>query len=138
MRELTARISSDSQDHVVLDMEAGVEHLSRGTTRNTDVLLVVAEPYYKSLETAARVHGLAVELGIARVFTIANKVRTVDAESVGQFVSRHGIRLAAEVPHDESVAEADRLGIAPIDREPDGPMVRQVRSLVESLLHADQ
>lgn len=119
----------------MLDMEAGVEHLSRGTTRNTDVLLVVAEPYYKSLETAARVYSLALELGIARVFMIANKVRAVDAESVEQFVLRHGIRLAAGIPHDESVAEADRLGIAPIDREPHGPMVSHVRSLVESLLH---
>jgi len=53
----------------VLDMEAGVEHLSRGTTRNTDTLLVVAEPYYKSLETAARVAALGRELGIARVLT---------------------------------------------------------------------
>lgn len=134
MRELTARISSESQDHVVLDMEAGVEHLSRGTTRNTDVLLVVAEPYYKSLETAARVHGLALELGIGRVYTIANKIRAVDAESVGEFVSRHDIGLAAEIPHDESVAEADRLGIAPIDRAPGGIMVKHVRSLVERLL----
>lgn len=134
MRELTARISAESREHVVLDMEAGVEHMSRGTTRNTDTLLVVAEPYYKSLETAARVAALGRELGIARVLTIANKIRPADRASVDQFAKRHGIDIIAEIPYDESVAEADRLGIAPIDYDVSGVMVQAVDNLAGRLL----
>jgi len=119
---------------VVLDMEAGVEHLSRGTTRNTDTLLVVAEPYYKSLETAARVATLGRELGIQRVLTLANKVRPADKESMAQFALRHNIDLVEEIPYDESVAEADRLGIAPIDHDAESAMVHAIGSLMERLL----
>ncbi len=115
-------------------MEAGVEHLSRGTTRNTDTLLVIAEPYYKSLETAARVANLGRELGIPQVLTLANKVRPADKESVDQFAQRHGIELIEEIPYDESVAEADRLGVAPTDHDFHGAMVRSIDSLAERLL----
>lgn len=134
MRELTAKISEASCEHVVLDMEAGVEHLSRGTTRNTNTLLVVAEPYYKSLQTAARVASLGRELGIQRVFTVANKVRPADRESVAQFARRHGIDLVQEIPYDESVAEADRLGIAPIDHDATSSMIRAIDALADRLL----
>ena len=54
-------------DVTVLDMEASLEHLTRGTVRNVDVLLVVAEPYYRSPETAGRLVPLARELGLERV-----------------------------------------------------------------------
>ena len=93
MRELTSKIAEMDSQHVVLDMEAGVEHLSRGTTRNTDILLVIAEPYYKSLETAARVAALGQELGIPRVYTITNKVRAADKASVAKFVAGHSMNV---------------------------------------------
>ena len=118
----------------MLDMEAGVEHLSRGTARNTDTLLVIAEPYYKALETAARVAVLGKELGIARVFTIVNKVRASDEESIKQFAARHALQVAAEIPHDESVAEADRRGIAPIDHDDSSTLIRAVEALVKQIL----
>lgn len=136
MRELTATIASESPEHVVLDMEAGVEHLSRGTARNTDTLLVIAEPYYKALETAARVVRLGRELGIAQVLTIVNKVRVADQEAIRQFAARHELKISAEIFHDESVAEADRLGIAPIDHESSGTMIQSLEILAQQLLPA--
>jgi CO dehydrogenase maturation factor len=136
VRELTAAVAESDQEHVVLDMEAGVEHLSRGTTRNTNVLLVVAEPYYKSLETAARVVQLGVELGIAQVLTVVNKVRPQDEQSISEFVSRHGLNVVASIAYDESVLEADRRGIAPIDHEASGAMVTTVAELTAKLLDA--
>ena len=133
MRELTSKIAGLSE-HVVLDMEAGVEHLSRGTVRSADTLLVVAEPYYKSLETAARVVALGKELGISRVFTVANKVRTADQASILKFADNHALNLIAEIGHDESVCEADRLGIAPFDHDADSVLVRAVDQLADRLL----
>src|SRR5215831_3432499 len=58
---------TEQSDTVVIDMEAGLEHLSRGTLRYVDTLLVVAEPYFKSMETAARCKPLAEDLGIPRI-----------------------------------------------------------------------
>ena len=136
MRELTSKIAEMDQEHVVLDMEAGVEHLSRGTTRNTDILLVIAEPYYKSLETAARVVRLGQELGIPRVYTVTNKVRSADKASLGKFVADHSLDVVCEIGHDDEVAEADRLGIAPIDHDAHGILVTAVDSLADRLFAA--
>lgn len=98
-------------DHVVVDMEAGLEHLSRGTTRHVDTLLTVAEPYYRSLETARRVCALAGELGIARIHILPNKVRdATEAEAIREFGDRHGLRILEAVPYDEAVADASRRG----------------------------
>lgn len=63
------------QEMVVLDMSAGIEHLTRGTARGVDIMLVVSEPSPISLRTARVVEGLAKELGISRIRFIANKVR---------------------------------------------------------------
>lgn len=124
------------QEHVVLDMEPGLEHLSRGTTRNTDILLVVAEPYYKSLETAARVARLGQELGILRVYTVTNKVKSSDKTSLAKFVKDHSLEVVCEIAHDEEVAEADRLGVAPIDNDAGGILVTAVDSLASRLFAA--
>ena len=63
-----------SREHVVVDMEAGIEHLGRGTAEGVDLMLVVVEPGWASLETAARVASLARDLGIRRIEAVANKI----------------------------------------------------------------
>ena len=78
-------------DVTILDMEASIEHLTRGTVRNVDVLLVVTEPYYRSLETTARIVPLARELGLANVFVVGNKLRTErDAAAIREYCDRRG------------------------------------------------
>ncbi|MGI8824839.1 MAG: hypothetical protein ACR2JC_04190 [Chloroflexota bacterium] len=107
---------TDETGITVTDMEAGLEHLRRGTTRYVDAMLIVAEPYYKSLEVAGRTAELARELGIDRVYAVANKARDErDREAVREYFSRHAVPLLATVPFDEAVMEADRRGIAPMD-----------------------
>ena len=75
MRGIIRELGTDGADMTVLDLEAGLEHLKRGTPRHTDALLVVAEPYFRSLETATRTAALGRELGIPQVGFVANKVR---------------------------------------------------------------
>src|SRR5215475_3253176 len=83
----------------IVDLEAGLEHLSRGTARHVETLLVVGEPYFKSLETASRSFALAKDLGIAKVRMVANKVRSPrDEATVREFAARHALPLAAVVP----------------------------------------
>jgi CO dehydrogenase maturation factor len=119
----------------IVDLEAGLEHLSRGTARHVDTLLVIGEPYFKSLETASRSFALARDLGIERVRMVANKVRTPrDEEAVRDFAARHGLLVAAVVPYDEAVVSADERGAALIEYRPEAPSVGAIRQLADDLL----
>ena len=119
----------------IVDLEAGLEHLSRGTARHVDTLLLVAEPYFKSLETAQRSFALARDLGIEAIHMVANKVRTArDEETVREFAGRHALSLAAVIPYDQAVVEADERGTAPIAHRPDGPSITAIRHLADRLL----
>ena len=100
----------------IVDMEAGLEHLSRGTARHVDTLLVILEPYYKALETARRAAQLARELGVRQILGVANKIRDdADGDAVRKFAATHGLSIAAEIPLDEGIRKADLAGKAPID-----------------------
>ena len=84
---------------VVIDMEAGLEHLSRGTPRYVDTLLLVAEPYFKSMETAARSKAMAEELGIPRILAVPNKVRGLrDEEAMRSFFTHVGLPFTVFIP----------------------------------------
>jgi CO dehydrogenase maturation factor len=118
----------------IVDLEAGLEHLSRGTARHVETLFVVGEPYFKSLETASRSFTLAKDLGIVNVRMIANKVRSVrDEETVREFASRHAMPIAAVVPFDEAVVAADERGTALIEYRPGAPSVTAIRRLADEL-----
>ncbi len=135
MRSLVAEIVSSSKDVTVMDMEASIEHMSRGTVRYADVLLVVLEPYYRSMETAGRTVPLARELGIKRIYGIANKLRSPqDAEAVEAYCRNHDLELIAKIPFDDNVVEADRTGRAVIDYDVSSPIVEELSRTADVLL----
>jgi CO dehydrogenase maturation factor len=115
-------------------MEAGLEHMSRGTGRHVSRLVAVLEPYYRSMETARNVATLGAELGIKDVVVVANKVRDEgDRSAIEQFCRAHGMRLVGEVPFDPGLATVERAGGAPIDSAPDSPSIAAIRSLTAVL-----
>jgi CO dehydrogenase maturation factor len=117
----------------VVDMEAGLEHLSRGTGRYVGTLLVTLEPYYKSLEAGRRCAELAREIGIPTVLAVANKTRDEeDRSAIRHFTARHGLSLAGDIPFDERLRKADLAGRAPID-EVDSPALEAIRQLANTL-----
>jgi CO dehydrogenase maturation factor len=132
-RGITGHLAAEA-DAVVLDMEAGLEHLGRGTVEHVDTLLIVTEPYYRALEAASRVRDLAVQLGLARILTVANRVRNgAERAAVEQYCRNHALELAAIVPFDEAILEAEQRGLAPIDFSPRSPAMRALRDLAEAL-----
>lgn len=119
---------------VVTDMEAGLEHLGRGTLENADALLIVVEPYYRALETGRRVEKLARELGIPRVYTVANKIRTeAEEEAVRAYCAQNGLQLIATLPFDPALLQAEAAGKSLLDIDPASPFVRAVAGLAEIL-----
>jgi CO dehydrogenase maturation factor len=133
VRHLLAGILEDNQVATVVDMEAGLEHLSRGTDRHVDTLLVVLEPYFKALETARRCAELGRELGIPRVWGVANKLRgPEDTQAVRAYAAAHGIRLAGEVPFDQGVHQAELAGQAP-PTGPEAPAGHAIADLAAAL-----
>jgi len=133
VRYLLGGLLEESQVVTVIDMEAGLEHLSRGTGRHVDTLLVVMEPYYKALETARRCAELGRELGIPQVLAVANKLRgEEDRAAVRHYAAAHGLDLAGEVPFDVDVYNADQRGTAP-ELPPASEAARAVHSLTTAL-----
>ena len=133
VRHLLGGLLAEERVVTVVDMEAGLEHLSRGTGRHVDTLLVVMEPYYKALETARRCAELGRELGIPRILAVANKLRgEEDRGAVRQYAAAHGLRLAGEVPFDPALQQADQRGTAP-ELTPGSAAPAAVRSLASAL-----
>ena len=112
MRSILGAAIDEEADVTLVDMEAGLEHLSRsgGTLAYADVLLVVMEPSRKSILTAGRTIILAEELGLKRVYGVGNKARPGDEEFFETVAAEYNVPLAGIVPEDDEVAEADRSG----------------------------
>ncbi len=102
---------------VVMDMEAGIEHLGRATTRSVDKLIVVVEPGRRSIETAQHVKQLAQDIGLTKIVLVGNKVRS---EQDRQFLldSLPEFEFLGFMPFDEKVIESDLQGKPPYDLSP--------------------
>ena len=127
VRSVIEVASNAAEDICLLDTEASPEHLSRGTARYADAMLIVVEPWYKSLETGRRMAALAKDLGLERVALVANKIRDEsERQAVQEFADRHGLEIAGVVPYDERLPDAERAGRAPLDFAPDAPAIAAI------------
>ncbi|MDP9455543.1 MAG: hypothetical protein M3Q49_04540 [Actinomycetota bacterium] len=134
MRGLLGELATgtNGETMTITDMEASIEHMSRATVRHVDAMLMVTEPYFRSLETVGRMAPLAEELGIEHVWAVANKVRSPrDEEIIRSYCAEHGVELGAVVPWDEAIQEADREGRALMDYDPNSPAVVAVEGIAD-------
>ncbi len=136
MRSLLGELATGgtNEEVTITDMEASIEHMSRATIRHVDAMLIVTEPYFRSLETVGRIAPLARELGIERIWAAANKVRSPrDEEILRSYCKEHGIEIGGVVPFDEAIQEADREGRALIDHDPAAPAVSAIEGIADLL-----
>lgn len=114
VRSLLAETLDARADVTIVDMEAGLEHLSRsgGTLAHADVLVVVMEPSRKAVLTATRTMTLAEELGIPTVMGLGNKAADGDRAFFEELCAESGVPLAGVVPADPDVAAAARANTA--------------------------
>jgi CO dehydrogenase maturation factor len=133
VRGLIAELTNIGE-HTITDMEAGLEHLKRGTARNVDVMLIVAEPYYRSLEAAMRTHELSEELAIPFIRVVANKLRNEqDRQAIEDFCKQHGMTIIGKVPLDETLGEAERHERSPYEFVHDGAAVAAIRDIADAI-----
>ena len=134
VRSVIEAAGETADDICILDTEASPEHLSRGTAQYADAMFAVVEPYFKSLETGRRMAALAKDLGLKRVALIANKVRDErELEAVREFAERNELELAAVVPFDSHMPEAERAEAAPLDFAPDADAVAAIDKLAREV-----
>ncbi len=103
---------------LILDMEAGIEHLGRGTAGAVDAFVIVVEPGLRSLGTAEQIRHLASEIGIKRFYVVANKTRGPQDE---EFVRKHtgDLPFLGSLPFSPAAVAADRDGLAVFDQAPE-------------------
>jgi len=114
LRALLTDVVLYKQDCVILDMEAGLEHLGRATARGVDLMLVVVEPGRRAVETADRVRRMAGEIGIRRFAVIGNKV-TGDADRLFLKQTLPADDYLGALPFCETIRRADREGLPLVD-----------------------
>lgn len=119
----------------LLDLEASPEHLGRGTARHADILILVAEPYFRSLEAVRLQARLAAETPIRRVVVVANKIRRPnDLEAVKEFCLRHDVEFVGHLPWDDAALDADALRCALVDQAPQSPLVTAIHDIAVRLI----
>lgn len=116
LKALMRNLILKKDEVVILDMEAGVEHLGRKTAQSVDMMIIVVEPGLKSLETAERIKKLAGDIGIKKIVGVVNKVSNQDEEKfVENKLQNLGLEVIGTIPRDPSVVMADMEGKALIE-----------------------
>ncbi|MFA6092014.1 MAG: AAA family ATPase [Elusimicrobiota bacterium] len=107
LKALLRHLVLDSKEQLILDMEAGIEHMTRGSSGGVDLLLIVTEPGSMSLKTAATLHSLASQIGIKRIFAVGSKVRD---ERGRRFIeeSLPGLPLLGALSFNADILDADQ------------------------------
>ncbi len=119
------------KDALILDMEAGLEHLGRGTSRGVDFLIVVVEPGRRSVDTAETIRRLAGDLGVKRILIVGNKIR---GEQDRKFLEKalKGFDFLGFLEYDPQIIEADMQAVCPAATA--GKAKQAVDAMAERLL----
>ncbi len=114
LRALMLHIVLARDEVVVMDMEAGIEHLGRATASAVDKLIVVVEPGRRSMDTAGHIKKLASEIGLKNIALVGNKIR---GEKDEEFLKKHlsDYEFLGFIRQDEALIEADLDGVSPYD-----------------------
>ena len=135
LKSLMRHLILGTDEAFVMDMDAGIENLGRGTTTGMDALLVVAEPGRRSLDILGKIKRLAQDIEVGRVLAVGNKVATPEDEKmIREWVEKEGIPLLGVVPLDETIKQADRKGVAPIDLDPNSPGMLAIQTIKQRLI----
>jgi len=133
LQALLSHLLLERDEVVILDMEAGIEHLARGTAKAVDKLIVVIEPGRRSLETADRIGKLAKDIGLHNIVLVGNKLRSQDDEKF-LISSLPSFEFLGFIPYDQAVVDADLANRSVIDASLQ--VISEVRNIYQALISA--
>jgi len=130
LKNLVTHLLLQRSEVIILDMEAGIEHLGRGTAEAVDAMIVVVEPGQRSLQTAKTISRLAADIGIEEVYVVGNKVR---GQTDRDFITKNlpGFKVLGFISESPLAIEADRQGISVFDLDPQ--MVTEAEAIADGL-----
>ena len=135
LRALLVHLLVARDEVVILDMEAGIEHLGRGTAGAVDKLIIVVEPGRRSVETAYRITKLAEDISLGNIAVVGNKVRS-QAEREFLISSLPGFEFLGFIPYDQAMVEADIANLPLLKASQ--PIITEVRNIYQALVSTTQ
>ncbi|MCG2709277.1 MAG: AAA family ATPase [Thermodesulfovibrionales bacterium] len=132
IRKYTDKLS-ETYTYVVIDNEAGMEHLSRRTTHKVDLLLIISDPTVRGIKTAKRIADLVKELDldIDKHMLIINRVTGDEGDDLKKLAESLGLEVAGVVPQDKNVFQYDLQGKAIVELPDDSPAIKTVYSILD-------
>lgn len=126
---------AENYDYVVIDCEAGMEHISRQTTRDVDVLLIMTDPTLRGITTAAKMKELFSEMrsSVGVVGLIVNRVNGELSSKLQQAVDATGLAVVATIPQDAFLSELEAEGELLTNLPEESPLVQQVKCIVDKI-----
>ena len=123
--------------YVVMDNEAGMEHISRLTTSNVDILLIVSDTSRRGLQAGLRIDKLTKDLniGVGKSFLIMNQTKAEPSQAVLDIIEKDGLELAGSIPEDEMVYTFDLEGRPTIELPDDNPAIQAAFSIFDTILN---
>jgi len=135
LRALLRHVFLQKGEAVVMDMEAGLEHLGRGVIRGVDVVLTILEPRPSSVQVHRNIAALAGQLGIRTIMPVGNKIMdATEEEFLRHEIEASGHELVAAIPYDANIIRAEMAHTALLEFAPDTPSVKVIEDLKQTLI----
>ena len=127
---------SDNYPYIVMDNEAGMEHISRLTTKNVDVLIIVSDASRRGLQAAFRIHRLAAELniGVVKSYLILNQTKDSISDEIMKLIKDNGLELAGRVPEDDMIYDYDAKGKPTVEMSEDSKAVKAAFEIFDRII----
>ncbi len=122
--------------YMVMDNEAGMEHISRLTTNNVDVLLIISDPSIRGIETAGRISALVDDLNVraTKRFLLINRTQNGLTDSLQEAITKHGLNLAGTIPKDDILSEFDMNGNPTVNLPDNNPALSKTFEIFDKII----
>jgi CO dehydrogenase maturation factor len=127
---------SDNYPYIVMDNEAGMEHISRLTTKNVDILLIVADASRRGLQAAVRIEDLAkcLNIGVKKSYLVINQTKEEPSDMVLRIIEESGLELAGTIPDDETIYDFDLNGRPTVEIPEENPAVKAAFRIFDKII----
>jgi CO dehydrogenase maturation factor len=135
VRSIISDLILNRNEIVIIDFEAGIEHLGRGTAKSLDVLLIITGPYQKSLDLSQKLLTLARGLGIKKCFLIGNMIEDSESESIiMEWAKNNNIEIIGFIPRDKDILQCEQKGKSPYDSlSTSSPSIQKIQDIYRGL-----